>query len=162
MEMTTADYLRHAYAVAKHSKDQSTQNGAVLIPAASGLVVNACNDIPVGVSDTQERRERPLKYAFTEHAERGCIYLAARHGVKTEGATLYACWLACADCGRAIIGAGIKKVVRHVIPQHAGNERWKESIAAADQMFKEAGVEVEEFTGHLGVTVLFNGEEIEV
>jgi dCMP deaminase len=46
-----------------------------------------------------------------EHAERDAIYKAAFVGMQTEGATLYVPWFACADCARAIIAAGITRVV---------------------------------------------------
>jgi len=55
----------------------------------------------------------------------------------------------------------VKKVVRHSIPQHAERPDWAASIAAADQMFREAGVEVAEYREPLGVRFRFNGVVIE-
>jgi len=112
--------------------------------------------------DKSERRQRPAKYQWTEHAERSAIYDAARRGISTDGTTIYVPWLACADCGRAIVLSGIKRAVRHHIPQHDLRPDWAASIAIADQMFSETGIEVVEYTGFLNETFRFNGEEITV
>lgn len=159
-------YLKLAYSEARRSRDESTQNGAVVVlqgrETPSKIVGSGFNDIPEGVRDIAERRHRPLKYQFTEHAERAAIFDAARHGFKTDGATMYCPWLACADCGRSIICAGIVRVVRHKIPEHASRPDWLASIAIADQMFREAGVQIDEHEGMIGETIRFNGVAIHV
>lgn len=45
------------------------------------------------------------------HAEVNAIYAAAKIGIPTEGATLYSTTAPCVNCARAIIQAGIIKVV---------------------------------------------------
>lgn len=158
-----AAYLKLAYAEAAKSGDLSTQNGAVLVDPDSGAVVAAGhNDIPEMCCDKPERRQRPTKYQWTEHAERAAILDAARGAVGTVGLVMYCQWLACADCGRAIVLAGIKRVVRHRIPAHDSRPDWAASIAVADEMFAEAGVEVIEVRGELGATFRFNGEPLAV
>lgn len=47
----------------------------------------------------------------TVHAEVNCICFAAKHGIKTEGSTLYLTLSPCLDCAKVIINAGIKKVI---------------------------------------------------
>lgn len=155
-------YLKAAYEEARKSGDLSTQNGAVLVDSTGAIVASGRNDIPAMCCDKPDRRQRPAKYQWTEHAERAAIFDAARNGVATEGLTLYCPWLACADCGRAIVCAGITRVVRHRIPQHAERPDWAASIAVADQMFTEAGVEVVEVEGPLGESFRFDGKEITV
>ena len=54
----------------------------------------------IGVNDLTNRFERPVKYMYFEHAERNAIFTAARHGIRTEGATLYVQALPCVDCAR--------------------------------------------------------------
>lgn len=158
-----AEYLREAYKWAAESGDLSTQNGAVLVDPATGEVVaTGFNDVHPPLADTPERRQRPLKYQWTEHAERDTVFDAARHGVRTQGKWLYVPWAACADCARAIVYAGISKVVRHKIPQHAERPDWAASCEAGDQMFREAGVEVVDYVGELGVSFRFDGREIQV
>lgn len=47
----------------------------------------------------------------TVHAELNAIVFAARCGIATEGCTLYTTHLPCPACARAIINAGIARVV---------------------------------------------------
>lgn len=134
------DYLWLAYRYAStHSDDPATHNGAIL-RTVDGRLIFGANHLPEGVLKTPDRLERPNKYAYMEHAERDVILLAARRGVKTEGATLYVPWYACADCARAIIGAGIIRVVGHKQMFDKTPERWRASIAQGDEMLDEARV----------------------
>jgi dCMP deaminase len=131
-----------AMSVASRSNDQSKKNGAVLCFDDGEPVqcTQAWNQFPNGVIDLAERWERPLKYRFVEHAERGSIYQAAKHGFRTDGLTLVCPWAACTDCARAIIQSGL---VRLVTLPRVPNERWDEDIALADTMLTEAGVLIE-------------------
>lgn len=45
------------------------------------------------------------------HAEANTLMFCARHGISTEGATLYTTVSPCANCALLIVQAGIKKVV---------------------------------------------------
>ena len=80
------------------------------------------NHFPCGIEKKQERLERPLKYSLIEHAERDAIYDAAKSGKSTSGTIMYAPWFACADCGRAIIQAGISEVIGSTWPEKWWNE----------------------------------------
>lgn len=158
MQRDPKDWLLMAYQAATKSPDLSTQNGAVIV-ARDNIVLQACNELPKRVKITQERLERPLKYSYTEHAERNVIYEAARLGVSIQGCTMYAAWAACSDCARAIIQSGIAKVVTHKQMMDGTPEHWKESIQAAMEMLKESGVEVEFLDVVLnGPKVRFNGK----
>lgn len=148
---------RHA---ANFSTDPSTQNGALLV-SMMGEVVLAANTMP-DIESKPERLERPKKYFYIEHAERNVIYAAAKAGVRTEHATLYCPWFACADCARAIIQAGIKRVVGHIVPYMQTPDRWKESVQAADEMLQEAGVIRSYLDVELGVSFLFDGQLLEL
>ena len=75
---------------------------------------------------------------------------------------MYAPWSACADCARAIIGAGIERLVRHKDMMLLTPERWMDTILVAETMLEEAGVEVYDYAGHLGVQILFDGELINI
>lgn len=156
-------YLRHAYKVAaEFGTDPSTQNGALLVDRYGAILVAAANRFPAGVRETAERWERPLKYAFVEHAERNAIFSAAREGVRTEGLTMYCPWFACADCGRAIIQAGVTEVVGHDFPLHRSRPDWRKSIEVALAMFEEAGVKTRLVPGEVGgVTIRFDGKPVQ-
>lgn len=47
----------------------------------------------------------------TVHAEINAIAFAARHGIATEGSTLYSLLAPCYDCAKAIINCGIVRLV---------------------------------------------------
>ena len=155
--MTDIDYLREAcrYAV-QHSDDWYTNNGAVLVTNRS--IVYSANVAPLGVS-LAGRSDRPLKYAYYEHAERAVIYKAAATGTPTAGATLYCPWFACTDCARAIIMAGIREVVGLMAHRQATPARWIENLWLAEGMMTEAGVGMRWLSGPVGVTMRFDGRD---
>lgn len=159
--MTHIDWLRLAFQAASRSHDPFTQNGAVLVPEAGPALDVVANTLPAGIEATPERLSRPTKYRFIEHAERNAIYAAARHGVRSDGATLYCVWFACTDCARAIIQAGIREVVGHAAPRQATPERWAEEVAAGEAMLQESGVAIRWIAGHIGCRIRFNGEHLE-
>jgi dCMP deaminase len=134
--------IEGAVAWSTTSPDPTTKVGAFLAyPDLSVcLPTMSVNEFPNGVSSTPERWERPTKYLFVEHAERNAIFKASRAGVPTEGMTLVTTWSPCADCARAIIQAGIAKVIQHEAIDTTG--RWGESIEVAQTMLREAGVQV--------------------
>jgi dCMP deaminase len=69
----------------------------------------------------------------TTHAEMNAIVQAALHGVSLNGSTLYCRMEPCLDCAKAIISAGIKRVVC---------ERKYKDADLTRQFFKDAGVEL--------------------
>lgn len=153
-----AEMLVQAYAVATESPDPSTQVGAVVV-ATNGMVLEACNTFPRGVESTPERLERPLKYSYVEHAERGCVYGAAKLGISLRGAVMYAPWHSCVDCARAIINSGIEVVYGHTQAFTKTPYQWRESILIAHNMLEEAGVVLRFHDGFLNANpIRFNGE----
>ena len=151
--------LRHAYRIAEiYSDDPHTRNGAVLVSRDNRVIGSGANCLPIGVS-SNNRLARPKKYSFIEHAERNAIFAACRQGENTSGATLYCPWFACAECARAIIQAGIVRIVGHKQMFDRAGDHWCESIAYGNEMLREAAVETYLYDGPIGgVTGLFNGE----
>lgn len=138
--------FRQCWRAAQASPDLSTQNG-VVIASSQGRIHYGCNTLPHGLAATPERLERPLKYAFTEHAERNAVYEAAYTGTPCRGATMVALWAACADCARAIVQSGIVELVRHGWFLDHSPDRWKESIAQGDVILIAGGVEITRYDG---------------
>ena len=143
---------------AQYSRDPSTQNGAMLCDEDGTILVGDHNRFPKGVHDhyglNAARWDRPLKYSYIEHAERGAIFAAAKFNICTNHRTLVAVWAACADCARAIIQSGVTRLVR--LPNGGkpyNPEQWAESIDHGDIMLHEAGIEIVELDvkGPLGV-----------
>lgn len=142
------DWIKYFLGIAEQiklkSKDQSTQIGAVIVGKDNEVRSTGYNSFPRGLDDNKaERQERPEKYFWFEHAERNAIYNAARVGIPLDGSTIYlTSGLPCADCARAIINSGIKKVYCKSVCTTKNKEKWAESQDKALQMLKECGVEV--------------------
>lgn len=128
--------------VATKSKDRSTKVGTVIVGPDNEVRSTGYNGFPRGVNDNiDSRHNRPIKYMYTEHAERNAIFSAARTSVSLNGCRIYVNYFPCTDCARAIIQSGISKVL---INDKIGiEEHWKESCDCAKEMFNEAGVEIE-------------------
>lgn len=155
-------YVELAKVIARWSKDPSTQVGALLVdPVSDVIVATGYNGFPRKVREVllpsaaslfpiqpgaldMDRWSRPQKYQWVEHAERNAIYNAARVGQRTAGCVLYFCYQPqiCADCARAIIQAGIVRVVGGSEPFPGRGELWAEQDHIAMTMLNEAGVEV--------------------
>lgn len=170
--MDYADLLRRCYRHAEfYSDDLSNRNAALLIDERNTPLAIECNRIPDRVEKSDERiSQRPKKYAFIEHAERGVIYKAARQGIATQGLTMVCPWFACADCARAIVCAGITKVVGHEQRMEMTSlgrdqvvdtvsNRWSVTVSDGDKILQEAGVELFYYDGLLGVVSLVNEQE---
>lgn len=128
-----------AFLTAMRSEDRSSWIGAVIVGKDKEIISTGYNGFPRGVKVTEERMERPAKYAWTEHGERNAIYNAARTGACTKGATMYTHGIPCMDCARAVIQAGITRVVTckdGLVP----GAKWEDHQARAT-MLKEAGVD---------------------
>jgi len=145
------EFLQIACNIAQRSPDPSTQNGSVLVKTHFGdvdsgfkrdptLVASGFNTFPFKVELAEERFERPIKYAFIEHAERNSLFDAAKFGIQTQGLIMVCPWAACADCARAIIQCGIHELVTLKPLEVDTNPRWDDSINIAMTMLKEAEI----------------------
>ena len=149
--MTVSDwhdfFINMTHLVASKSKDRSTQVGAVIIGDDNEVLSVGYNGFPRGVDDNVEfRHERPLKYEFTEHAERNAIYNAARQGIRLKGSVMYLSWepYPCPDCARAVVQAGIKEVrgPNRPFPNTGGTVDWHERFKHSREILAEGGVKV--------------------
>ena len=135
---------------ARKSKDPSTKVGAIITGSDRGDKTRGFNGFPRGVEDdlvkVPERYVRPLKYKYTEHAERNAIYYAARKGIALEGSTLYVGWCPCTDCTRGVIQSGIVRIVLDGDSRAYNDEdlkkRWEEDGEVSKTMLAEAGIEL--------------------
>ena len=96
------------------------------------------NGLPTGCSDDEfpwGREGAPLenKYLFTTHSELNAI-LNYRGG-SLEGSTIYVSLFPCNECAKAIIQAGIKRIV-YDSDKYDGTP----SVVASKRMLKAAGV----------------------
>lgn len=157
-------YLSRAYKyAASKSYDPSTQNAAILWHPIVGIVVQAANGIPEKLTTSEDIWQSEDKYLYVEHAERNVIYKAANRGIVTEGLTMYCPWICCADCARAIIQAGIIRVIGHKNIIDMTPDRWKKSCDVGIQMLKDAGIQCGFWEGKAckdATQIRFNGELI--
>lgn len=138
-------FIAMADTVRSKSKDRSTTVGAVIV-RDTYVISTGWNGFPRGVNDNNDTyHERPMKYRVTEHAERNAIFNAAREGAKTEGCTMYIThdpqYGICSGCARAIIQAGIVKVIGPA-NTFEGAGSWSEDLITAAHILTEAGIEV--------------------
>ena len=122
-------FMQLALHIAGWSKDRSTKVGAVIVGDDHILRAIGYNGFPRGVDDeAEDRHERPLKYRWTEHAERNAIYNAARIGVSLDDCTMYVAWFPCMDCARAIVQAGIARLV--AIKPDVNHSSWERTSSS--------------------------------
>lgn len=143
-------HLEMARMVSTWSKDESTKVGCVIV-TPNGLPVSwGYNGNPMGVKDTPERQQRPLKYHYVAHAERNAMDVCRR---SVENCVMFITHAPCSSCAIGIAQTGIKTVV----VDHANgilgnkhsyiheNEKWNESTKHSMKIFKETGIRYLEY-----------------
>lgn len=122
----------------------STPAAAVLFDPELSIphaILSTCNTFPERVLGKPERLERPAKYSFLNHAEQRLIAVCARHGISTSKKGVYMHWFPCDTCARALIDAGISRIVcDDVDKDDPAMVQWH--FEEAFQMLNEAGIEI--------------------
>lgn len=127
------------------SNDIHTRTSAIIVDDFDEIISVGWNTMPVGIDNNETRFERPEKYYWFIHAEVNAIIRAAKHGIKTDNTTMYmSCGVPCTDCAKAIIGAGIRKII-YTDGGGSNQDKWKEHFIRSLKMFEEAGIEVVSF-----------------
>ncbi|MBU2862776.1 cytidine/deoxycytidylate deaminase family protein [Reinekea forsetii] len=131
-------FVQMAQLVGSWSKDPSTQVGAV-ITRKNRIVSLGFNGYPHGISDSADTDDREMKLLKTLHAEENAILFAGRDLTQCE---IWVTHFPCPNCAAKIIQTGISVV--HC-PEQSEDflSRWGEKIEISEDMFKEAGVEVD-------------------
>jgi dCMP deaminase len=143
-------FLTLALHISTWSKDTSTKLGCVIVGQGNEILSTGYNGLPRGCNDAvPARNERPLKYRWYEHAERNAIYNAARNGIALLNSRIYLLSLACSDCARAIIQAGIAEII--TTPPEYDNPRWGSELRIAAEMLHEA---------HIPITIVDMGKSV--
>lgn len=125
------------------SKDPHTQVGACIVSDEHKILSIGYNGFPKGCSDDEfpwdrEGDDLETKYAYVTHSELNAI-LNYRGG-SLEGTTLYVSLFPCNECAKAIIQAGIKKVVFDSDKYNGTSMN-----TASKKMFRAAGVEYQKY-----------------
>lgn len=121
------------------SKDPNTQVGACIVSEDKKIIGVGYNGFPLGCSDddlpwAREGDWLNTKYPFVCHAELNAI-LNSNNSASLKGATLYVALFPCNECAKAVIQAGIKKIV-YLSDKYADTDATK----ASKRMFDAAGV----------------------
>lgn len=128
---------------AMRSKDPNTQVGACIVNREHRIVGVGYNGFPTGCSDNDLPWDREgdwieTKYPYVCHAELNAILNSI--GGDLRGCTLYVALFPCNECAKAIIQAGIRKIV-YLSDKYADTDGTK----ASRRMLAQAGVELVQF-----------------
>ena len=120
------------------SKDPSTKVGALLLdPDSLAIRSRGYNGMPRGVDESRpERQERPLKYAFYEHAERNAIYNTVRPLL--EGSIVVTTGELTPGCVRALLSVGVSRVFFPALTEPS------DELQEVLSLFDECGVKMHE------------------
>lgn len=101
-------FMEIAGAVAKKSKDPSTQTGCVIVDKKNRPVSFGYNGFIAGCDETKMTTERPMKYHLVLHDIMNAILFAKRD---LEGCTVYGLYAPCENCLKHAIQAGVRKII---------------------------------------------------
>lgn len=134
-------FLNLANHISSWSKDKSVGVAAIITSKDNRILSVGYNGFPTGCNDNKKNRHiKPQKYLWTEHAERNAIFSAAKNGININNSIIYLNWYPCADCARAIIQSGIKKII--CPPPDYKNLNWGNQFKVSTKMFKECKIKI--------------------
>ena len=135
-------FMGIAMLAARRSKDPNTQVGACIVSEDNIIISTGYNGMPKGCSDDEfpwGRDGDQSKYAYVVHAELNAILNAS--GRDLRGSRVYVALFPCNECAKALIQAGVKRVV-YLSDKYSDSD----SVLASKMMFRMAGVEFTEYT----------------
>lgn len=109
--LSDAHFLAMAYIVSDAGTCARLKVGAVLVKDRR-VISTGYNGAPAGMPHCEHPPNRLVEVPclIAVHAEVNAIAFAARHGVPTEGSTLYTTDSPCSACAQLVINAGITEV----------------------------------------------------
>ena len=108
-------FMKIAYAVSERSTCDRAFVGCVLV-LEKRILTTGFNGSPAGQPHCDEEGHLMVDghCVRTIHAETNAIIQAALHGVSTRGATCYVTHFPCINCAKALVNAGIARLVYSV------------------------------------------------
>jgi dCMP deaminase len=129
-------FMQLAQHIGQWSKDRSRGVGCVIVGSDNDILATGYNGFPRGINDDiEERHGRPLKYLWTEHAERNAIYNAARRGIPLENSRMYLPWYPCVDCARAIVQCRIAELI--ALEPNWNDPQWSDHFRTTRELLAE-------------------------
>ena len=137
-------FMGVAKLAAMRSKDPNTQVGSCIVSEDNNILSMGYNGFPKGCSDEEFPWERDgedelsTKYPFVTHSELNAI-LNYRGG-SLEGSKMYVTLFPCNECAKAIIQAGITKIVY-------ADDKYDDTpaVVASKKMLDAAGIKYEQY-----------------
>ena len=123
-------YMETAHVVAKQSRAQRAQVGALLV-RDNNILAYGYNGTPSGFDNSCEDENYVTKREVL-HAESNAICKLAKSMQSSEGATLYVTLSPCFECAKLIVQSGVKRVVF--------GQQYRDTSSL--DFLREAGVEV--------------------
>ena len=108
-------FMKIAYAVSERSTCDRALVGCVLV-ADKRILTTGFNGSPAGQDHCDEVGHLMVDghCVRTIHAETNAIIQAALHGISTRDATCYVTHFPCINCTKALINAGVNRIVYSV------------------------------------------------
>lgn len=140
------------------SKDPGTQVGACIVNDEKRIISVGYNGLTLGMDDDTFPWDSigektnclyTTKNPWVAHSELNAILNS--HGADLRGTTMYITLFPCNECAKAIVQAGIKKVIYLSMYSH------EEAVEITNTMFEKAGVECVPFNS----TKQFTKQEIQ-
>lgn len=124
-------FMKIAFAVSERSTCDRALVGCVLV-TDKRILTSGFNGSPSGLGHCDEIGHLMVDghCVRTIHAETNAIIQAALHGVSTRGATCYVTHFPCINCTKALINAGISRIVYSV--NYGTDEHAMNFLKAAD------------------------------
>ena len=143
-------FMGLAHLSAMRSKDPSTQVGACIVNPYNRVAGIGYNGLPMGCNDDEFPWEREgstldTKYVYVVHAELNAILNST---TSLQGCTLYVSLFPCNECAKAIVQAGIKKIV-YESDKYADTD----IVKASKRILNAAGVELYQIEQTIKVSV---------
>lgn len=106
-------FLEIATTVSKRASCPRRSHGCVIVNASKTIIACGYNGAPPGCNTCAEEGCLILNNHCkrAEHAERNALYRAAREGHAIKDCTAYITGEPCIDCLRALLAAGISRIV---------------------------------------------------
>lgn len=131
-----AHFMAMAVQSAWLSKDPREKVGCLIVSPDRRMMTSGYNGFPAGIEDSKARLDDKYeKNRLSVHAELNAILNARRD---LSGWTLYVTKPACLDCAKAMVQAGI---VRVVTPELREDSSWYVVQRQALDLLREAGVQ---------------------
>jgi dCMP deaminase len=151
MAISDADrqFLLRCERIKKDSHDPHRQVGVLIVDEHDQVVAVGTNAPPaefglsLSESHTAIETDPNWKYFMLEHAERNAINSARKNGKSLERTTMYGTLFPCADCARAIIAAGIARLVVPAPGNLDRDQKWLDHYRYSRQILELAGVRLD-------------------